>query len=63
METLMLNEYKTILFNITQLAETIEELKSRDSANKGIRSLEIEKVYLEKSAGKLYLRIQSVIKN
>jgi len=59
----MLNEYKTILFNITQLAETIEELKSRDSANKGIRSLEIEKVYLEKSAGKLYLRIQSVIKN
>lgn len=63
METLMLNEYKTILFNITQLAETIEELKSRDSANKGIRSLEIEKVYLEKSAGKLYLRIQSITRN
>lgn len=59
----MLNEYKTILFNITQLAQTIEQLKSRDAANKGRRSLEVEKVYLEKSAGKLYLRIQSVIKN
>ena len=59
----MLNEYKTILFNITQLAETIEQLKSRDSANKSLRSLEVEKVYLEKSAGKLYLRIQSITRN
>ena len=59
----MLNEYKTILFNITQLADTIEQLKAIDRANKSLRSLEIEKVYLEKSAGKLYLRIQSVIKN
>lgn len=59
----MLNEYKTILFNITQLAQTIEQLKSRDAANKGLRSLEVEKVYLEKSAGKLYLRIQHVLKN
>ena len=63
MEALMLNEYKTILFNITQLAQTIEDLKSIDATSKGLRSLEIEKVYLEKSAGKLYLRIQSVIKN
>jgi hypothetical protein len=59
----MLNEYKSILFNITQLAQAIEELKSRDSTNKGIRPLEIEKVYLEKSAGKLYLRIQSITRN
>ena len=59
----MLNEYKTILFNITQLAQTIEELKSIDATNKGLQSLEIEKVYLEKSAGKLYLRIQHVLKN
>jgi hypothetical protein len=63
METLMLNEYNSILFNITQLAQTIDELKSIDATNKGLRSLEIEKVYLEKSAGKLYLRIQHVLKN
>ena len=59
----MLNEYKSILFNITQLAQTIEDLKSKDATSKGLRFLEIEKVYLEKSAGKLYLRIQSVLKN
>jgi hypothetical protein len=59
----MLNEYKTILFNITQLGQTIENLKSIDATSKGLRSLEIEKVYLEKSANRLYLRIQSVTRN
>jgi hypothetical protein len=59
----MLNEYKSILFNITQVAQAIEQLKSIDGTNKSLRSLEIEKVYLEKSAGKLYLRIQSITRN
>jgi hypothetical protein len=59
----MLNEYNSILFNITQLAQTIEKLKSMDGVNKSIQPLEIEKVYLEKSASKLYLRIQRVIRN
>ena len=63
MEALMLNEYKSILFNITQVAQAIEQLKSIDGTNKSLRSLEIEKVYLEKSAGKLYLRIQSITRN
>jgi hypothetical protein len=63
MESLMLNEYNSILFNITQLAQTIEKLKSMDGVNKSIQPLEIEKVYLEKSASKLYLRIQRVIRN
>ena len=56
----MLNEYKTILFNITQLATIIEDLKSIDATSKRVRPLEVEKLYLEKSANRLYLRIQSI---
>jgi hypothetical protein len=59
----MLNEYDIILFNITQLAQTIEKLKSIDATSKRVQSLEVERVYLEKSANRLYLRIQHVLKN
>ena len=60
LKELMLNEYETIQFNIKELSETIQKLKTLHGTTV---KLELERQTLEKSASRLYLRITRISSN